>query len=77
MVKSEKPLLPLMGTCSKNLFLAFEYNSSKEHGLYDFNKLRIMFGVISEFASFQPNEPPPLENIDSLLYAKLTSIHGL
>ena len=74
--KSEKPLLPLMGTCSKDLFLAFEYNSSKEYGLDNF-KLRIMFGVISEFAGFQPNLSPPLENIDSLLHAKLTSINRL
>ena len=59
----EKPLLPLMGTCSKDLFLAYEDNPSKEHGLY--NKLRIMFGVISEFSSLQLNEPPP-ENTDTL-----------
>ena len=72
--KSERPLLPLMGTCSKDLFLAYEYNSSKEHGLYNFNKLRIMFGVISEFASFQPNEPPPPENIETLHHTKRTSI---
>ena len=74
---SGKLLLPPMGTGFKDLFLGFEYNSSKEHSLNSFNKLRIMFGVISEFASFQPNEPPPPENIDSLLHAKLTSIHGL
>ena len=43
--KREKPLLPLMGTCSKDLFLAYEDNPSKEHGLYNF-KLCIMFGVI-------------------------------
>ena len=61
----EKPLLPPMGTCSKDLFLAYEDNSSKEHGLYNFNKLRIMFGVISEFSSLQLNEPPP-ENTDTL-----------
>ena len=56
----EKPLLPPMGTLSKDTFLAHEDNSSKEHGLD--NKLRIMSGVVSEFASSQPNKPPAGEH---------------
>ena len=38
---------PAEGTCSMDLFLAYEDNPSKEHGLYYFNKLSIMFDVIS------------------------------
>ena len=67
----EKPLLPPMGTCSKDLFLAYEDNPSKEHGLY--NKLCIMFGVISSSPASSRTSLQP-ENIDTLHRTNLTSI---
>ena len=55
---SEKQLLALVETCSKDLFLAYEYNSSKEHGFNNFDKLRIMFGVISSSPASSPTSRP-------------------
>ena len=54
-----------------DLFLAYEDNPSKEHGL--FNKLCIIRHH-QQLASLQPNEPPPPENIETLHRSKLTSI---
>ena len=58
------------GTCSKDL-LVYEYNPSKEHGL--FNKLCIIRHH-QQLASLQLNEPPPPENIETLHHTKRTSI---
>ena len=74
---SKAPLLPFFGIISKDLTLASEYNASKEDGLYNFNKLRIMYNVIMDIINYQPNDVELPDNINDHFHKKFLQIHGL
>ncbi|ELP86146.1 guanine nucleotide exchange factor, putative [Entamoeba invadens IP1] len=74
---SEQPLLPFMGTISRDLVLASEYNASKEKELYNLNKLRIMHGVVVDIINYQPGEPTVPSEIDQNFHQKFCQMHGI
>ncbi|KAL7720631.1 Guanine nucleotide exchange factor [Entamoeba marina] len=74
---SEQPLLPFMGTISRDLVLASEYNASMEGKLYNFNKLRIMYQVVMKIINYQPGEPSVPQDVDPTFHEKFCKIHGL
>ena len=75
--RTQKPLLPFMGTISRDIVLANEYNKSKEGSLFNFNKLRIMYNVIMKIIDYQTDAPVLPTDIDKKFHAKFCKLHGL
>ncbi|EDR28517.1 guanine nucleotide exchange factor, putative [Entamoeba dispar SAW760] len=74
---SQQPLLPFMGTISRDLVLVSEYNASKEKELFNFNKLRIMHKVVMDIINYQPGEPQIPTDIDNIFHKKFCLMHQL